>query len=197
MYKRQALVVSGEALLLEGYQPGEALRGVVMANRCTTDAVPLSDPPELLAPLSEAETELCAQGEVGALLDAVQVFDAVADARGAALVQRIDPEQNLTYAILGAATPQLLSTIAFSADLEEAIAESGFPVERSVLFATDDPAVVDPLVDKTPVVLPETGVDFASRSAAFLAAGMAIVLVALAGMAIEIRRMSGKKTPKN
>jgi hypothetical protein len=186
---RPALVVSGEALLLEGYSPGEALRGVVLANRCTTEFVPLSDPPEPLAPLSEAETEMCAQG------DAVQVFDAVADERGAAFVQRIDPEQNLTYAILGATTPQLLSTIAFSADLEQAIAESGFPVERSMLFADDDPAVVDPVVDKTPAppVLPETGAELAGGGAAWFASGVVILLSAFAGLA-RLRSQSRRKT---
>ncbi len=196
---RPALVVSGEALLLEGYTPGEALRGVVLANRCTTEFVPLSDPPEPLEPLSAAESELCALGEVSALLDAVQVFDAVADARGAAFVQRIDPEQNLTYAMLGATTPQLLSTLAFSADLEQAIAESGFPVERRVLFAEDDPAVVDPVVDpvvdKTPAppVLPETGAELAGGGAARLAFGVAIVLIVLAGAA-RLRAQPRRKT---
>ena len=175
------LIVSGEGLLLEGFKPGEALRGVVMANRCITEFAPLSDSKEVLPPLDKAELALCAKNEVSALLDAVQVFEAVADERGIAFVQRIDPLQDLTYVFLGAETPQLLSTITFSEDLDAAIADSGFPVDRETLFAGRD-SVTDPLIDKTaptPAVMPSTGASFTGFRGGIYGAGTALLLAGM------------------
>lgn len=178
------LVVSGDALLLEGYQPGEALRGVVLADRCITEVVPLSDPAEPLPPLDAAELELCAQNQVGALLDAVHAFDIVADERGVALLARIDPQLDLTYTFFGAETSQLLSSIFVSEDLDAAIAEGGFPVDRATLFVDDEPEDTDPLVDKpapTPAVLPSTGASADKPSVVWVT-----LLLTMAGIAVLI-----------
>ena len=180
------LVVSGDALLLTGYQPGEALRGVVMANHCTTTVVPLSDPPEPLPPLDAAELELCAQNEVSALLDAVQSFDVVADARGVALLERIDPQLDLTYVFFGAETPQLLSSALFSEDLDTAIAEGGFPVDRATLFVENNPEEVDPQIDEltpTPAVLPATGASHTADGHSVIWAALLVVLTGIAVLA--------------
>ncbi len=181
------LVVAGDALLLEGYQPGEALRGVVMANRCIAEVVPLSDPAEPLPPLDVAERELCARNQVSALLDAVHAFEVVADEHGVALLARIDPLQDLTYVFFGAETPQLLSSVFFSEDLDAAIAEGGFPVDRAALFVDGAPEETDPLTDKlapTPAVLPATGANNTANelSAVWVALLALASIVALAGV---------------
>jgi len=178
------LVVSGDALLLTGYQPGEALRGVVMANRCISTVVPLSDPAAPLPALDATALELCEQNQVSALLDAVQSFAAVADERGIALLERIDPQLDLTYVFFGAETPQWLSSIFFSEDLDAAIAEDGFPVDRATLFVEDKPEEADPQIDKlapTPAVLPATG---ANHTAYDLGTIWVALLLALVGIAV-------------
>ena len=60
------LVVGGENLLLGGFHPNEAVRGIVLADRCISDPIPLTDPPEQFPPLSEDErSELCRPHGVG------------------------------------------------------------------------------------------------------------------------------------
>lgn len=185
-----ALVVAGDALLLQAYQPGEALRGVVMVNRCMTDTLPRNAPPETLPPLTAEDAAACARNQISGLWEGVQVFAATADEQGRALVERIDPDHDLTYAIVGATTPQVLATVTFREDLEEAIAAGKFPVVRDLLFAAPEPDVTAPPTSPpTPAVMPSTGAEVGAPDIVILMAGAAVgLLVAIALTAATRRR---------
>ena len=184
------LVVGGESILLGGFQPGEAVRGIVMADRCVETMVPLTDPAEPFPPLSEEDMALCAN-PMGRLLTYVGEFDAGVDAGGAALIERLDPLRNLTYVFVGAAGGDALASALDTYALADALDAGDFVIDRDSLFAEDDGPVTDPLVDKvepTPAVMPATGAAQGDAPVGLAAAGMLILAAALLAIANSRRR---------
>ena len=184
-----ALVVAGDALLLQGYQPDEALRGIVMVNRCMTDSLPRNAPPETLPPLTADDAAACARNQISGLWEGVQLFAATANGQGRALVARIDPDHDLTYAIVGATTPQILATVTFREDLEEAMAAGEFLVVRDLLFAAPEPdATALPTSQPTPAVMPSTGAPAGAPDTVIFVTASAIGLLVVLTLTVTARR---------
>ena len=184
------LIVDGESILLDGFRPNEAVRGILLADRCQTDTIPLTEPAEPFPPLSEAEQATCAIRN-SELLTYIGEFDANVDANGAALIERLGPLRDLTYAFVGAAQGDALASRAEAGDLADAIQSGDFVVDRGSLFAEDDPPQPEPVVDKaepTPAVMPNTGVAPGDAPGGLAAAGMLILAAALLAIANSRRR---------
>lgn len=187
------LVVGGESIALDGFAPNEAVRGIILANRCLLDTIPLTDPAEQFPALSEEEQATCAIRN-SELLTYIGEFDANVDANGSALIERLDPMLDLTYAFVGASSGEAISSQANLSDLADAIASGDFVVDRTSLFAQGDQPVPEPIIDKgepTPVVLPETGAARADTSARPVAmAGMVLLAGVMLALANRRRRAS-------
>lgn len=185
------LIVDGESILLDGFRPNEAVRGILLANRCRIDTIPLTEPAESFPPLSEDEQATCAV-RGSELLTYIGEFDANVDATGAALIERLDPMLDLTYAFVGAGSGEAIASQANLSDLADAIASGDFVVDRGSLFAEGDQPVPEPVVDKvepTPAVMPETGAARADASAGFAAmAGMLLFATLLLAAASHRQR---------
>lgn len=180
------LVAGGESIALGGFAPNEAVRGIMLANRCLLDTIPLTDPAEQFPALSEEEQATCAIRNTE-LLTYIGEFDANVDANGSALIERLDPMLDLTYAFVGASSGEAIASQANLSDLADAIASGDFVVDRTSLFVEGYQPVLEPIVDNgepTPVILPETGAARADTSAGPVAmAGMVLlagVILALA-----------------
>ena len=187
------LVVGGETIALDGFRPNEAVRGILLANRCVTDVIPLTDPAEEFPSMSEEEQAACASSN-SELLTYIGEFDASVDANGAALIARLDPLRDLTYAFVGAAQGDALASRAEAGDLADAIQAGDFVVDRGSLFAEDDPPQPEPVIDKgepTPGVLPETGAARTDTSAGAVAiAGTLLLAGVMLALASRRRRAS-------
>lgn len=183
------LIVDGESILLDGFRPNEAVRGILLADRCLTDTVPLTDPAEPFPTRSEAEQATCAiRGSQ--LLTYIGEFDANVDATGAALLVRLDPTLDLTYAFVGASSGEAIASQANLADLADAIASGDFVIDSDSLFAEGDQPAPEPVIDKaepTPAVMPETGAARADTPAGFAAIAGVLLFAALL-LAVASRR---------
>ncbi len=183
------LVVDGESILLDGFRPNEAVRGILLADRCLLDTIPLTEPAESFPTLSEAEQATCAiRGSQ--LLTYIGEFDANVDTTGAALLERLDPNLDLTYAFVGASSGEAIASQANLADLAEAIASGDFVIDSDSLFAEGDQPAPEPVIDKvepTPAVMPETGAARADTSAG-LAAIAGVLLFAALLLTVASRR---------
>lgn len=183
------LVVGGESIALGGFRPNEAVRGIILANRCMTDVIPLTDPAESFPPMSEEEQSACASPN-SELLTYIGEFDANVDATGVALIERLDPLRDLTYAFVGAAQGDALASRAEVGDLSDAIQSGDFVIDRGSLFADGDQPKPEPIIDNgepTPGVLPESGAARGDTPAGpFALAG--VVLLAGVMLALASRR---------
>lgn len=184
------LIVDGESILLGGFRPNEAVRGILLADRCRTDTIPLTEPAEPFPPLTEAEQATCAIRN-SELLTYIGEFDANVDATGAALIERLDPKLDLTYAFVGAGSGEAIASQANLADLADAIASGDFVIDSESLFAEGDQPVPEPVIDKvepTPAVMPETGAARADASAGFAAMAGTLLFAALLLAAVSRRQ---------
>jgi len=185
------LIVDGERILLDGFRPNEAVRGILLADRCLTNTIPLTEPAEPFPPLSEDEQATCAIRN-SELLTYIGEFDANVDATGAALIERLDPMLDLTYAFVGAGSGEAIASQANLADLADAIAAGDFVIDSESLFAEGEQPVPEPVIDKvepTPAVMPATGAARADAPAGFAAlAGMLLFAALLLAAASRRQR---------
>ena len=81
------LIVDGESILLDGFRPNEAVRGILRADRCLTNTIPRPSPPSRSRRCPKTNRQRVPSAPE--LLTYIGEFDANVDATGAALLERL------------------------------------------------------------------------------------------------------------